>query len=134
MAPQQESIGRLFPLGGSKHAVVLVDGSDERALGAMLAPPVNFGKLVGRLELASTIPPTSWREPLTDRFRQLALELPAPQLEAILQWSGGRPYATMAACRYTAHTARKTGSSTVAEFDVQMGIDEAERHLQDDAA
>lgn len=47
---------------------------------------------------------------------------------------GGRPYATMAACRYTALAARKTRSSTVAEFDVQMGIDEAERHLQDDAA
>lgn len=56
------------------------------------------------------------------------------RLEAILQWSGGRPYATMAACRYTALAARKTRSSTVAEFDVQMGIDEAERHLQDDAA
>lgn len=76
---------------GSEHAVVLVDGSDERALEGMLAPPVNFGKLVGRLEIASTIPLTNWREPLTDRFKRLGLDLPAPQLEAILRWSAGRP-------------------------------------------
>ena len=118
---------------GAEHAVVLVDGSDERALEGMLATPVGFGKLVGRLGLASTIPLDSWREPLTDRFERLGLDLPAPQLEKILHWSAGRPYATMAACQYTAHAARKTGSSTVAEFDVQMGIDEAERRLRDDA-
>lgn len=130
-----EILGDLVDIySGSEHAVVLVDGSDERALEGMLAPPVNFGKLVGRLGLASTIPLTNWREPLAHRFEQLGLDLPASQLEAILQWSGGRPYATMAACRYTALAARKTRSSAVAEFDVQMGIDEAERHLQDDAA
>ncbi|MGH2843990.1 MAG: ATP-binding protein [Solirubrobacteraceae bacterium] len=120
--------------GASEHAVVLVDGSDERALEGMLGAPAHFGKLVDRLGLDPKIPFTSWRAPLTDRFTRLGLELPAAPLESILQWSAGHPYRTMAACRYTAHTARKTNSTTVGDFDVQMGIDEAERYLRDDAA
>jgi hypothetical protein len=120
--------------GGSEHAVVLVDGSDERALEGMLPAPIQFGKLVDRLGLDPKIPLTSWRKPLTDRFSRLGLELPAASLEALLEWSSGRPYHTMAACRYTAFAARKTNSSTVTEFDVRMGLDEAERHLKDDAA
>ena len=54
--------------------------------------------------------------------------------EELLKWSDGRPYATMAAARYTAQSARRTSSDTATEFDVQMGIDEAERHLHDDGA
>ncbi len=71
---------------------------------------------------------------MTERFSRLGLELPEGPREAILNWSGGRPYPTIAACRYTVHSARKTDSVTVSDFDVQMGIDEAKRHLQDDAA
>lgn len=40
----------------------------------------------------------------------------------------------MAAARYTAQSARRTSSDTASEFDGQMGIDEADRHLQDDGA
>jgi hypothetical protein len=120
--------------GASEDAVVLVDGSDERALDGMFGAPTHFGKLVDRLGLDPRIPLTSWRRPLTDRFKRLGLELPDPSREAILEWSDGRPYPTMAACRYTAHSARKTDSTTVGEFDVHMGIDESERHLRDDAA
>ena len=120
--------------GASEHAALLVDGSDERALEGMFGPPVHFGKLVDRLGLDSAIPLTSWREPLTDRFSRLGVELPEGLREAILNWSGGRPYPTMAACRYTVLSARKTESTRVSDFDVQMGIDEAERHLRDDAA
>lgn len=118
--------------GGSGDAVVLVDGSDDRALDGMFGPPVHFGKLVDRLTLDPQIPLTSWRAPLTDRFATAGLVLPDDARERILAWSDGRPYATMAAARYTALSARKTSSDTVAEFDVQMGIDEAERHLADD--
>lgn len=120
--------------GASEHAVVLVDGSDERALEGMFGAPTHFGKLVDRLGLDSTIPLTSWREPLTERFRRAGLVLAAAPREALLEWSGGRPYQTMAACRYTALSARKTSSDSVNEFDVRMGIDEAERHLRDDGA
>jgi hypothetical protein len=120
--------------GASEHAAILVDGSDERALDGMFSPPVHFGKLVDRLGLDSVIPLASWRAPLTDRFNRLGLELPEGSREAILEWSGGRPYPTMAACRYTVLSARKTDSDTVSDFDVQMGLDEAERHLRDDGA
>jgi hypothetical protein len=98
----------------------------------MFGPPVHFGKLVDRLTLDPEIPLTSWRAPLTDRFARAGLILPDKARERILTWSSGRPYATMAAARYTALSARKTSSDAVAEFDIQMGIDEAERHLADD--
>jgi hypothetical protein len=120
--------------GASDHAAILVDGSDERALEGMFGPPVHFGKLVDRLGLDSVIPLTSWRDPLADRFSRLGLELPEEPREAIPDWSGGRPYPTMAACRFTVLSARKTDSATVGDFDLRMGIDEAERHLRDDAA
>lgn len=120
--------------GASEHAVVLVDGSDERALEGMFGPPTHFGKLVDRLGLDPTIPLTSWREPLVQRFSRAGLVLEEAPREALLKWSGGRPYPTMAACRYAALSARKTSSTSVGEFEVRMGIDEAERHLRDDGA
>lgn len=120
--------------GASKDAVVLVDGSNERALNGMFGEPVHFGKLVNRIELDARIPLTSWREPLTERFSRAGLLLEDAGREELLKWSEGRPYATMAAARYTAQSARRTGSGTATEFDVQMGIDEAERHLRDDGA
>jgi AAA ATPase domain len=120
--------------GASEDAVVLVDGSDERALAGMFGPPTHFGKLVDRLGLEPAIPLASWREPLTQRFERAGLRLQEGSREAILAWSEGRPYPTMAACRYAALSARKTSSDSVGEFDVRMGIDEAERHLRDDGA
>ncbi len=42
--------------GASEHAVVLVDGSDERALEGMFGAPVHFGKLVDRLGLDPSDP------------------------------------------------------------------------------
>jgi AAA ATPase domain len=120
--------------GGSQDAVVLVDGSNERALSGMFGAPVHFGKLVDRRTLDPQIPPTSWREPLTERFSRAGLRLEETPREELLKWSDGHPYATMAAARYTARSARNTSSDTVTEFDVRMGIDEAERHLHDDGA
>jgi len=120
--------------GGSQDAVVLVDGSNERALGGMFGAPVHFGKLVDRRTLDPRIPLTSWRGPLTERFSRAGLLLEETPREELLKWSDGHPYATMAAARYTALSARNTSSDTVTGFDVRMGIDEAERHLRDDGA
>jgi len=120
--------------GGSTDAVVLVDGSNERALSGMFGAPVHFGKLVDRRTLDPQIPLTSWRDPLTDRFSRVGLLLEEAPREELLKWSDGHPYATMAAARYTARSARNTNSDTVTEFDVRMGIDEADRHLRDDGA
>jgi hypothetical protein len=38
----------------------------------------------------------------------------------------------MAAARYTALSARKLDADHIGEFEVQMGIDEARRHIGDD--
>jgi AAA ATPase domain len=120
--------------GTSNDAVVLVDGSNARALDGMFGEPVHFGKLVGRIELSRRIPLTNWREPLTERFSRAGLALADTAREELLKWGDGHPYATMAAARYTAQSARRTGSDAATEFDVQMGTDEAERHLHDDGA
>ena len=40
----------------------------------------------------------------------------------------------MAAARYAALSARKLNSDRIGEFEVQMGIDEARRHIGDDDA
>ncbi len=60
---------------GSQDAVVLVDGSNERALSGMFGAPVHFGKLVNRRTLDPQIPLASWRGPLTERFSRAGLLL-----------------------------------------------------------
>jgi hypothetical protein len=140
MSRPLEPIGSLFPIGGPLPSDLIVgrrgeiDEINERALNGMFGAPVHFGKLVDRIELDARIPLTSWREPLTERFARAGLLLEDAGREELLKWSEGRPYATMAAARYTAQSARRTSSDTATEFDVQMGIDEAERHLRDDGA
>lgn len=119
---------------GSDDVVVLVDGSDQRALKGMFGAPVHFGKLVDRLTLDPTIPLTTWRQPLTERFARAGLQLDDAVREELLTWSGGRPYETMAAARFTALAARKTDSEVVSSFDLRMGLDDAQRHLRDDGA
>ncbi|HSZ71021.1 MAG TPA: hypothetical protein VK756_11765 [Solirubrobacteraceae bacterium] len=111
---------------------MLVDGSNERALSGMFGDPVHFGKVVDRIELDTRIPLTSWREPLTARFARAGVVLEDAPREELLAWGDGGPYATMAAARYTAQSARRTSSDTATAFDVQMGIDEVDRHLRDD--
>jgi len=72
------------------------------------------------------------RAPLTQRFAAAGLRLPDEQRERLLEWRDGAVYPTMTAARYTALNARKTGSDTITDFDVEMGLDEARRHLEDD--
>jgi hypothetical protein len=119
---------------GQRDVVVLVDGSEERTLDGMLGAPLHFGKLVDRQSLSPEIPLTTWREPLTERFRRAGLELPEAQRERLLGWSRGHVYPTMAASRFTAFAAQRTGTAVVADFDVDMGLDEARGHLGDDGA
>ena len=116
----------------SDGVVVLADGSNERAAAGLFEEPNQFGKLVDKIPLAATIPIPSWRAPLTERFALAGLSLADAEREKLLTWGGGHPYRTMAAARYTAFSARKTKSERVDDFDLQMGIDEAERHLRDD--
>lgn len=117
---------------GRTEAVLLVDGSSERALEQMMMAPVGFGKLVDRLPLADEIPVQIWRVGLPGRFEQAGLELAPEALEALNSYGRGRPYATMAAARYTALNARKLGSASVGLFEATEGIAEARRHLAED--
>jgi len=126
-------LGDLVDLySGNTKVVVLVDGSDERALNEMLSAPAQFGKLVDRLPLDPRIPIDIWRAGLSERFVQAGLELEGEALEKLIAFGEGRPYPTMTAARYAALGARKLGSSKVEAFDVQMAIDEARRHLAED--
>src|SRR5262249_34504021 len=117
---------------GAADAVVLVDGSEERVLSDLLGRPGGIGKLVDRLVLASRIPAHAWRRPLSDRFAAAGLQIDDGRRDQLIEWARGRPYDTMAVCRYTALAARKTGAVVIGDFDVQMGKDEAGRRLQDD--
>lgn len=114
-------------------AVVLVDGSNTRTFEMLLGDPVNLGKLVSRYDLPTTIPPYRWAEPLTERFGAVDLDLGDDQRDAIIAFGQGRPYDTMAAARYTALAARQA-SRVVTDFDVDVGLARARRHLEDDGA
>lgn len=116
----------------SRGVSVLVDGSEERTVGAMLGPPTHLAKLCDRLQLDPRIPRETWHEPLRDRFEQADQTIEADALETLLDFGEGRPYETMAGARYTALSARKLNSERVGDFEVQMGIDEARRHVADD--
>ncbi len=133
-----ELLGDLIDLyGGSADVVLLVDGSEERVLGDLLGPPVHLGKLCDRLDLSPTIALDVWRTPLRERFARAGMHIADQPLEQLLRYGGGQPYRTIAAARYAALSVRKLaegGASrpTLDAFSVQMGIDEAERHLRDD--
>jgi hypothetical protein len=132
-ADGEQLLGDLVDLySGNSKVVVLVDGSDERALDGMLAAPAQFGKLVDRLTLDPRIPADIWRLGLAERFVQAGLELQPEALERLIAFGQGRPYPMMTAARYAALAARKLGSVTVEAFDAQMAIDEARRHLAED--
>lgn len=130
----EQVLGDLVDLySGATDVVVLVDGSNERALQGMLGAPIQFGKLCDRLRLDPRIPKPTWRESLPGRFRQAGLGLQPDALEALVRFGDGRPYATMTAARYAALNARKLGSQTVGVFETEEGVAEARRHLEEDA-
>jgi hypothetical protein len=129
----EQLLGDLVDLySGSTKVVVLVDGSDERALDGMLGAPAQFGKLVDRLTLDPTIAADTWRTGLAERFAEAGLQVASEVLEKLIAFGEGRPYPTMTAARYAALGARKLANTTVDAFDAQMAIDEARRHLAED--
>lgn len=133
-ADGEQALGDLVDVySGRTDVVMLVDGSDERSLDELLGAPVQFGKLCDRLELNPTIPAYTWREGLVERFGQANLEIEPEALETLLAFGEGKPYPTMTAARYAALDARKLGSDTIGAFEVEMAIDEARRHLDEDA-
>lgn len=128
-------LGDLVDLYGAAGDVsLLVDGSDERALGGMLGPPVHFGKLCERVELSPVIDVGTWRTPLTDRFARVGLKVRPDALEELLAFGAARPYETMLACRHAAMAARTLSSDTVEPFEAQSGIDTAVTQLEADGA
>ena len=137
-ADGEQLLGDLVDLySGNTKVVVLVDGSDERALDGMLGAPAladlrSVGKLVDRLTLDPRIAADIWRTGLSERFAQAGLEVASEALEMLIAFGEERPYPTMTAARYAALGARKLASTTVEAFDVQMAIDEARRHLAED--
>lgn len=117
---------------GRQDVVILADGSDERAIEQMLGPPVAFGKLCRRRDLAPTIPRSVWRDALTQRFKDAGLSIDADALERILEFGKDRPYPTMTAAQDCAIVGKQRSNGEVAAFEVRIGIEEAQKRLRDD--
>lgn len=117
---------------GNGDIVVLVDGSDERALSGMLGAPIHFGKLCDRYDLAPVIAAQYWRPALIARFAEAQIALSEEHCNRIIAFGEEHPYRTMAAARFTALAVRKTSSDSVTDFDVEMGLDAARKHLEAD--
>jgi hypothetical protein len=133
-ADGEQVLGDLVDIySGSADVVLLVDGSEERALDGMLGAPVQFGKLCDRIPLEPRIPSRTWREALPRRFARAGMVVEPDCLEALVAFGDGRPYATMTAARYAALNARKLGSDAVGTFEVEEAMAEARRHLAEDA-
>jgi AAA ATPase-like protein len=133
-AYHEQVLGDLVDLySGASDVVVLVDGSEERTLEGLIGTPVQMGKLCDRLPLEPRIPTYIWRDALPERFGQAGLAIEPEVLEKLVAFGEGRPYDTMTAARYAALNARKLGSDAVGMFEVEEGIAEARRHLDEDA-
>ena len=133
-ADHEQVLGDLVDVySGASDVVVLVDGSDERTLERLIGAPVQMGKLCDRLPLEPRMPTYTWRDALPERFGQAGLGIEPDVLEKLITFGEGRPYDTMTAARYAALNARKLGSDTVGTFEVEEGIAEARRHLEEDA-
>ena len=114
------------------HAVVLVDGSDERSIERLLNDPYNFAKLVSRYELPTTIAAYLWQEPLVERFAEIGKTLADDQRDALVAFGAERPYSTMTAARNVALAAVGHDDPAVSQFDVNLGLDQARQDLRDD--
>jgi hypothetical protein len=113
--------------------VVLVDGSDERALDELVSAPYSLAKLTNPRALPPVIPNDQWREPLQRRFAEAGLEIPAEHLDAILDFAGGAPYPMMCAALGVAFRARQLEDSVVSAFAVQLGLEDTRGRLAADA-
>lgn len=116
---------------GQHAAMVLVDGSHQRTLDALLGSTNGIGKLVRRRDLAPTIPRERWRSGLTERFTLAGHQITPDALEQLLDFGADRPYPTMLAARAAAITAYELGGETET-FCVQNAITSAEKQLADD--
>lgn len=117
---------------GTSHVMVLVDGSDERALDGMLGEPTQLAKLCERTNLSPVIPQAIWKDALAERLRLADLDVDDEALKMLLTYGRERPYPTMAATQAAALSARDLGNSTVDTFDAQMGIDAATKRMRDE--
>jgi len=115
-----------------REVVVLVDGSDERALGDLVGEPYSLAKLTSPRPLPPTIPDDQWRRPLRDRFNDAGLTLPDQHLDGLLQFAAGQPYPMMCAAMAVALRSRQLGESTVGDLAMQLGLEEARGRLDAD--
>lgn len=112
-------------------AMVLVDGSHQRTIDALLGTTDGLGKLVHRRDLAPTIPREQWRSGLTERFAQAGHPITSDALEQLLDFGSEQPYRTMLTARAAAFTAHDLGGETET-FCVQNAITSAQKQLADD--
>jgi hypothetical protein len=122
----------IYAGAANTNVVVLVDGSDERALEKLVGSPYSLAKLTQPQPLTPTIPGDQWRNPLQRRFAEADPEIPDEQLERILAFAAGAPYAMMCASLGAALRTRQLGERAVSAFAVDLGLKDARERLDAD--
>jgi hypothetical protein len=117
---------------GTPEVVVLVDGSQERAVEQLMGAPYSLAKLTTRIALDDRIPLDQWRRPLRDRFAQADISISNDWLERLLAFGDGMPYPTMCAARHIAQTVRALGTDHVDRLAFDRGLEQARARIDDD--
>jgi len=113
--------------------VVLIDGSHERTLNALLGDPYQLAKLTTRRDLGPVIPIVQWRGPLRDRFAQAGLSIGDELFEQLLEFGRGHPYETMKGALHIALLARRANASEIDAYLVRKGLERARVDLDADS-
>jgi uncharacterized protein len=101
----------------------LLAGSYEHSMREIFAAE---GSPLGRFGGMYEIPPIAradWLEGLTARFAEAEVAISEAQVEELLDWSEGHPYATMLGAGEVYLAAREVGSQRVDEVAIRLGFE-----------
>lgn len=103
----------------------LLAGSYEHSMREIFAAE---GSPLGRFGGIYEIPPIvrdDWLNGLAERFVEAEIEVRQRQLEALLEWSEGHPYATMLGAGEVYLAVREVGADHVDEVAMRLGLERA---------
>lgn len=103
----------------------LLAGSFEHSMREIFAAE---GSPLGRFGGLYTLPPIAradWLEGLAARFAEAEIAIGEPQLDALLEWSDGHPYATMLGAGEIYLAAREVDAAGVDDVAMRLGLERA---------
>jgi uncharacterized protein len=109
----------------SREVSFLLAGSYEHSMREIFAAE---GSPLGRFGGIFELPPIAradWLEGLGGRFAEAGVDVSERQLEALLEWSDGHPYATMLGAGEIYLAGREVGADRVDEVAVRLGLERA---------